>query len=437
MKSAPLALTAALLLALPGTARAATEIRFWHSMSGALGDHVAELAGRFNASQKEYLVAPLFKSGFDESIAAALGAARSVNAPHLIQADDSATEAIMATNKAIRPLHQLMDQARERFDARAFLPAVAGPFVDRRGRLVALPFSTSTATFYYNKDVFRKAGLDPEKAPGTWREVQQAALRIQASAAAPCGYTTGWQSWVQLENLSAWHNQPVATRSNGFEGAGANFNFNGELLMRHVSLLSSWAKSGLFTYAGRGDEGDRKFAGGECAMLTSSSGAYTGFAETANLSFGVGPLPYYDEFPGAPYNTTVRGTALWVIAGKKPAEYRGVAKFIRFLSSADVQADWHMRTRFLPVSLAGYELARTQGHYERSPGRDTAIRQMSRRTEIHTRGLRLRNFAQVRAVIDEELEAVWSQMKTPKEALDAAVERGNELLRGFERTRMR
>ncbi len=424
-------------LAYAHAAGAATELQFWHSMNGAAGEEVNALAEKFNALQHAYRVVPEFKGSDEASLAAGIAAFASGRAPHILQVSDSGTPAMMEAKRSVVPLYRLMAEAGEKFDAHVYMPAVAAIYSDSHGKLMSLPFDSSTAVFYYNKDAFRRAGVDPDRAPRTWFDVQAAALKLRESAATPCAYTTDWQSWVLVENLSAWHNEPVATRDNGYGGGDAKLNFNAELLVRHIGLMSSWVKSGLFTYAGRGSGGETKFALGECAMITSSSSAYTDIARTARFDFAVSPLPYYDEFRGAPYNTIVRGASLWVPAGKKRAEYKGIAAFFSFLSRPDVQADWYRRTGYLPNTLAAYDLIKAQGDFDVRPGSDVAVKEISRKTAAYSRGLRLGNFTQIRALIDEELEAVWSQRKTPKEALDSAVERGNVLLRRIERDRRR
>lgn len=430
MKRKALALAAAALLQAPA-ALAVTELRFWHSMSGAAGNEVVQLASRFNASQRSYRVVPEFKGSYEDSLDAGVAALRTRAAPHIIQIFDAGTATMVAARGAVKPLYQLMAEAGEKFDAHAYMPAVSSYYLDGHGKLLSLPFNSSTAVFFYNKDVFRKAGIDPEQPLKTWRDVQVAALKVRDTGSAPCAYTTDWQSWILVENLSAWHNEPLATRNNGFGGADARLNFNGELLMRHIGLMSSWMKSGLFTYAGRATEGEAKFASGECAMVTASSSSYASLAKSAPFAFAVSPLPYYDEFRGAPYNTIIRGASLWVPAGKKSSEYKGVAKFFSFISRPEVQAEWNRQTGYLPNTLAAYELLRTQGYADR--GAEIAVNEMSRKLGPFSRGVRLASFYRIRTVIDEELEAVWHQTKTPKEALDSAVERGNDLLRRFER----
>ena len=432
MRQLCLALTAALALA-SGGAQAATEIQWWHSMTGALGDRVNDIANKFNASQQNYKVVPVFKGAYDESMTAAIAAFRSGKAPHVLQVFEVGTATMMAARKAIKPVYEVMSQAGEKFDPKSYMPAVASYYSDTQGRILSMPFNSSTPVFFYNKDAFKKAGLDPAKPPKTWDEVQEAAIKTR-DAGMVCGFTTGWQSWVQLETTSAWHNQEFATKQNGFGGMDSKLVFNNAIMVRHVAKLSSCVKAGLFTYAGRKNEPEAKFFGGECAMLTSSSAAYANIKRNAKFEFGVTQLPYYPDVKDAPQNSIIGGASLWVMAGKKPAEYKGVAKFFTFLSSPEIQADWHQKTGYVPITKAAYELTKKQGFYDANPGTDVAIQQLLLKNPTKdSKGVRLGNFVQIRDVNDEELEAVWSQKKSPKQALDDAVTRGNELIGKFVR----
>ena len=409
---------------------AQVEIQWWHAMSGALGDRVGDLARRFNAEQKEFKVVPVFKGSYDEALAAGIAAFRARNPPHILQVYEVGTATMMAAKGAIKPVYEVMHQSGIKWDQNQYVPAVASYYTDNHGKMLSLPFNSSTPVFFYNKDLFKKAGIAAP--PKTWSEVQEAAQKAKA-AGATCGFTTGWQSWVMLENMSAWHNQEFATRSNGFEGFDAKLSFNTLMLVRHISRLSSWAKGELFTYAGRRNEPEAKFFNGECAMLTSSSAAYANIKKNAKFEFGVAKLPYYEEETGAPFNTIIGGASLWVMAGKKPAEYKGVAKFFEFLSSPVIAAEWHQETGYLPITNAAYLATQKGGFYERNPGTDISVLQMnSSKPTKFSKGVRLGNFVQIRAIIDEELEAVWAGKKAPKEALDEAVKRGNEQLRRFE-----
>ena len=407
-------MTRTLLLAvvLGSTALAAgsAEIRLWHAMTGTQGAALESLAARFNASQAaDRVVLAKQRQGAD---------------PHLVQADDARAAELMARRGAVRPLWEVMAEARQPIEIR-FAPALAAQFSDAQGRLLALPLSASTPVLYYNRDAFRRAHLDPAFSLRTWYEMANT-LGALIEAGAACGFTTAWPSWVLLENMSAWHNEPFA-REDG--AADARLSFNSQLMVRWVAMLASWQKSGYFTYAGREDQAESRFAAGECAVLTSSSASYGGLQQRAPFEVAVAPLPYYDDFSAAPQNTLVRGAGLWVMAGRARKDYAGVARFVAFLTRTDVQAEWHQKTGYIPLTRIAYELTRAQGFYLKHPGQEVAVRQVMVKAPTEaSRAMRLGQLPGIRSIIDEELESVWGGRKTALDSLNAAVARGNALL---------
>ena len=414
------------------SARAEEELQFWHAMDGALGEALQALVQRFNASERNVRVTPVFKGGYDATLREAIEAQRAGRGPHLVQIYELATAEMMAQRALFRPVSQVLAEGGERIDTKAFVPAAAGYFADGAGQLLALPFNLSTPILYYSKAAFRKANLDPERAPKTWYEMPKAMGEL-VTAGFECVYTTTWPSWVQVENMSTWHHQDFATRENGLIGLDAKLTFNTHLMIRHVSMLSSWARSGYFTYSGRAIEGERRFARGECGMLTASSASYAELQRALGADLGVAGLPYYDDVRGAPHHSLIGGAGLWAMAGKKPAEYRAMARFLAWLTRPDVQAEWHQRTGYVPLTRAAYEQTAQKGFYATHPGYEIAIRQLLlNQPTRESRGIRLGAFPQIRGIIEEELEAVWDGRKPPKLALDNAAERGNELLRRFE-----
>ena len=298
-----------------------------------------QIAAKFNASQTEFKVTPVYKGQYDESMTAAIAAYRAGNAPNILQVFEVGTATMMSAKGAIVPVYKLMADAHEPFDPHAYIAPVAGYYSDASGNMLSMPFNSSTVVFYYNKDAFKKAGL-ADKAPVTWAEVETDAKKIKASGGS-CGFTTGWQSWAQLENFSAWHNLPFASMHNGLGGPQARAEFNGPLQIRHIEDLSRMAKEGTFTYAGRKDEPLAKFTNADCAMIMTSSGSYATIKSTAKFEFAVAPMPYYPDVKGAPQNAVIGGASLWVMAGKTPEEYKGVAQFLTYLSSTDNQIEWH------------------------------------------------------------------------------------------------
>ena len=429
-----LSVAAALSIGFSQAAHAATEIQFWHAMEAALGERLNDIANDFNASQTDYKIVPVFKGTYDQTLAAGIAAYRSGNAPAILQVYEVGTATMMQAKKAVIPVTEVFQQAGVPLDQKAFVPTIASYYSDAKtGKLISMPFNSSTPVLYYNKDAFKKAGLDPNQPPKTWAELQVDAQKLKASGMA-CGYSSGWQSWIQLENYSAWHAAPFASKNNGFDGLDAQLEFNKPLQIAHIQFLQNMQKEGTFTYVGRKDEPVSKFYSGDCGIITNSSGSLATIKKYAKFNFGTGMMPYDASVKGAPQNAIIGGASLWVLSGKDPAVYKGVAKFLAYLSSAPVAAKWHQDTGYLPITTAAYDLTRQQGFYEKNPGSDTAIRQMLNKPPLpFTKGLRLGNMPQIRTVIDEELEQVWAQKKTPQQALDSSVSRGDELLRRFEK----
>lgn len=430
MKATSLILTT-LLAAAWAPAQAQTEIQWWHSMTGALGDRVNEISAGFNASQKDYKIVPVYKGSYPESMTAAIAAFRAGNAPHIVQVFEVGTATMMGAKGAIKPVYQLMKDSGIAWDAKAYVPAVAGYYTDRRGNMLSMPFNSSTPVFYINKDAYKKAGLDPEKAPKTWKEFAVAAGKLKASGQ-QCVYTTGWPSWVHIENFSAWHNLPIGTKDNGIASADTQFTVNSPQHVAHIQMLADFAKNGWFTYAGRRNEAEAKFFSGECAMLTSSSAAQANIRKNAKFEFSVNLLPYNDDIKGAPQNSIIGGASLWVLSGKKANDYKGVAQFFNYLSRPELQANWHQQTGYVPITLAAAELTKKSGYYDKNPGTDIAVKQLNFKAPTgNSKGLRFGNFVQGREVIEEEIEAVLAGKKDAKAAMDDAVRRGNEILRKF------
>ena len=426
----------ALSASVVGPAHAQTEIQWWHAMSGALGEWVEDLAKDFNGSQKNYKIVPVFKGTYDEAMTAAVAAFRAGNAPHILQVFEVGTATMMASKGAIVPVGEVMSKAGVKFDPAAYVPAVAGYYTAPNGQMLSFPFNSSTTVFWYNKDAFKTAGLDPEKPPLTWPEVIASAKKLKESGH-QCPFTTSWISWTQLESFSAWHNSEFATLGNGMNGLATRLKVNEPLQVRHIQNLADMAKDGLFVYKGRANAADAVIVAGECAMGTGSSGLYGNLKRNAKFAFGTSTLPYYSDVKGAPQNTVIGGASLWVMAGRQADEYKGVAQFFEFLSRPEEAAKSHQRTGYLPLTIASFELTEKSGFYKENPGTDVAVTQMIRKTTDNSRGIRLGNFVQLRTVIDEELEQVWAAKKSPKEALDAIVKRGNELLERFEKANSR
>lgn len=412
---------------------AKTEIEWWHAMGGALGQKVNQIASDFNASQSEYVIKPVYKGTYPETMTSAVAAFRAKNQPAIVQVFEVGTASMMGAKKAVFPVYQLMEKTNEPFDPNSYLSTVTAYYTTSDGKMISLPFNSSTPVLYYNKALFKQAGI--EQPPKTWKEMGAVSQKL-LDAGVKCGFTTTWQSWTQIENFGARNNLPIATKNNGFDGADTSFLFNQAPFVTHIQRMADWSKSGIFKYGGRQSDAMPLFYTQECAMVMESSAGFAGIKENMKgIDIGVSQLPYDDTLVDKPANSIIGGASLWVMAGRPDAEYNGVAKFFTYLSSPEVQADWHQATGYLPVTKAAYALTQQQGFYQQNPGADTAILQMTTSdSTANSKGLRFGNFLQTREIVDEELEKVWSGKQSAQAALDNAVKRGNEQLRRFERT---
>jgi len=423
---------AAAVVAFASPAQAVTDIMWWHAMSGELGRQLDKLAADFNASQSEYRIVPSYKGNYTETVTAAIFAFRSRSQPAIVQVNEIATATMMAAKGAIYPVFELMRDEQEPFSPAAYLPAVTGYYADVAGNMLSFPFNASTPILYYNKNLFRGAGLDPETAPKTWPEVGAAAKKLRASGAV-CGFTTSWPSWINVENFSAFHNLAVSTKANGFDGLDAVLIFNNPVMVRHIAQLAEWQAGKVFDYSGRGTSAEPRFQNGECGIFIGSSATRADIRANSKFEVGYGILPYWPDVEGAPQNSIIGGATLWVLRDRPRAEYKGVAKFFGYLSKPEVQAAWHQNTGYLPITRAAFDLTRAQGFYDRNPGTAISIEQITLKPPTdNSRGVRLGSFALIRNVIEDELEQAFAGKKSAQDALDSAVVRGNRLLRQFE-----
>lgn len=431
MKKFVVPATLAALVGSTALAAAATDIHWWHAMGGANGERVNKIADDFNKTQSEYKVIPTFKGNYTETMTSAIAAFRAKKQPHIVQVFEVGTATMMAAKGAIYPVEEMMKDAGETFDKSDYLPAVISYYQTPKGELLSMPFNSSTPVLWYNKDAFKKAGIT--KVPETWADMKDASEKLQG-AGYKCGFSFGYQSWVMVENFGAWHNIPMGTQENGFAGIDTKFTFDNDAMKRHWTNLANWTKDNTFIYGGRRGDSLPLFINQECAMWMNSSAYYGSIKGQAKFEFGQTMLPYYKDLIDKPQNSIIGGATLWVLKGQKQDDYKGVAQFMTYMASPEVQAWWHQGTGYVPITKSAYELSKKQGFYDTNPGTDTAIKQLNLNEPTPaSRGIRFGNFVQIRDVINEEMEAIWSGDKTAEAGLAAAVERGDALLRKFEK----
>jgi len=421
------ALLAALALVC-GTAgaQARTEIYFWHAMGGQRGETVEELVKRFNQSQEDFEVKAVFKKTYPEVLAATKAAYRlKKNPPHIVQISNFDTQSMVLSDMVV-PVYRLMRQQKIAVDWDDVIETITADN-SKDGRLYSMPFNAATPILYYNKDIFRKAGLG-DTPPTTWPEVEAASRKILATGAATCGFTTGSYGYLLLAAFP-WHDQLFATSQNGQAGLDTRLLINSDFGLMHFGALARWHKEHVLAY-GRGVH--EMFIKGDCAMLLESSAVIGEFKKSLTFDWGTGPLPHW----GPPYpkgNAYLIGATLWVLRGHEPAEDKGVAQFLKFLIEPAQQRWWASATGFVPITKSAVKSLEADSFYQKNPAQWTAVNELlNAKPSPNSRGIRLGHFDQVGEVIQFQLENIFTGKRTVKEGLDAAVGRGNAILRQYE-----
>lgn len=416
-------------------AAATTEIQWWHAMTGPNNDVVVKLANDFNASQSDYKVVPTFKGSYADTLNAGIAAYRAGNAPGIIQVFEVGTATMMAARGAIKPVFELMKEQGEKFDPQSYLPAIAGYYSTSKGEMLSFPFNSSSMVLWVNLDALKEAGIAAP--PKTWPELFADAKTLHATHPS-CGFSTSWITWALIEQFSAWHNVPIATRANGLDGFDTELKFNTPLETKLLQNLVELQKDKSYDYSGRTNTGEGRFTSGECPLYMTSSALYPSVKANAKFAYTAVAMPYFPEVAGAPQNSIIGGASLWVMGGKSADEYKGIAKFLTFLSDTDRQVYLHEASGYLPITKAAYEKTKESGFYDKNPILEVPLQELTNKPPTESsRGLRFGGMVQMRDVWSEEIEAALSGKKPAKDALDAAVSRGNQMLRQFERTAVR
>ncbi len=428
---------AALFASIAAPALAAPiEINWWHAMRGPRGETVQKIVDSFNNSQTKYKVIATYKGEYDEVVNAGVAAVRAGKQPHILQSFEVGTQTMMLSG-AIYPVYQLMADNGYKVDWSQYLQPVLSYYMNADGNLMSMPFNSSTPVMYYNVDMFKKAGLPmlSKEKPVTWDEMGEITAKL-VKAGATGGLVTGWQSWTQVENYSAIHDLPFASKANGYEGLDTVLMINNDKVINHIARLKSWMEDKRFYYGGQ------KYQGPQAEFIAQNAGLYIdSISAIAKLqksikdfTWDVAPLPV-EAWMSNPQNSIIGGASLWVFQGLPKEDYAGVAAFLNHLAGTESQVLWHMETGYFPITLGAYEQLKKDGYYKEFPYQEVGIKQLTRRNPTkNSRGLRLGYFIQIRNIINEELELVWNGSKTPKQAMDSAVERSNTKLREFERT---
>ncbi|MFT5743123.1 MAG: sn-glycerol 3-phosphate transport system substrate-binding protein [Paracoccaceae bacterium] len=425
--------TAAALSMLASTAFAETEITWWHGMGGALGETVNEIAEGFNVSQDEYTITPIFKGTYEETLTAGIAAFRAGEQPNIMQVFDAGAATVIAAQGATIPVQDLLEANGVNFDIEDYISGVRYFYADADGKMIGMPFNSSSPIMYYNMQALEAAGVAP---PVTWEEFET----VTAPALKDAGYVALSQShlpWIFVENFMSRHDLPFATNNNGYDGAdGTEILVNIDPLKAHFTALTEWQDAGYFEWFGTGwTDNQTPFENGEVAIWLGSSGSFGGLSQLdLGFDFSATVLPYWEAVTTEPKQTFIGGAALFAMSGQSDEENAATAAFFQYLTSPEVQYMWHRETGYVPVTEAAYELATADGHYDRFPAAEVGIQQLSLDASENTRGYRMGFYVQIRDVMNREFGRILTGETSVDDAFDIIEADSNELLSRFAQT---
>ena len=413
------------------SALAQTEIQFWHAMGGRLGEVVEEIAEKYNASQSDYVLVPTYKGGYEDTMTAGIAAFRAKQQPDLIQIFDAGAATIINAKGATVPVADLMTEHAGGFDSGDFIEGVRYFYADSDGKMIGMPFNSSTPLLYYNKDIFAEVGIDAP--PATWEEFEAMAPKLKEA-----GYQALSQShspWIFSENFHSRHNLQMATGNNGYDGTDVKILYNNPEMKMHWTKVKEWLDAGYYGFYGRGwGDNQDAFVQKKTAMWLGSSGSFGGLKASADFEFGTSYLPYWEAIIEEPKGTFIGGAALFAMAGKSAEQNAATANFLSFLSSPDIQYFWHKETGYVPITNAAYDVAKADGYYESTPDAEVGILQLTQPGGEWTKGYRLGFYVQIRDVMYKHYEDIFSGDATVDEAFAGIEQEANELLERFNAT---
>nr|WP_170341803.1 extracellular solute-binding protein [Ruegeria arenilitoris] len=415
------------------TVSAEVEITWWHAMGGALGDTVNQIAEDFNASQDDYKITPVFKGTYEETLTAGIAAFRAGEQPNVLQVFDAGAATVIGAKGATVPVQDLLEQNGVAFDIEDYISGVRYFYADSDGKMIGMPFNSSSPIMYYNVDALEKAGVTP---PKTWEEFQT----VTAPALKEAGYIGLSQShlpWIFTENFHSRHDLPFATNDNGYEGAdGTKILVNNDAIKAHFTAVKDWKDNGFFEWYGTGwSDNQTPFEEGKVAIWLGSSGSFGGLSKKdLPFEFSATFLPYWEAVTKEPKQTFIGGAALFAMAGKSDEENKATAAFFEFLTKPETQYMWHRETGYVPITTAAYEMAKGDGHYDRAPAAEVGIKQLSLPAGENTKGYRMGFYVQIRDVMNREYGRILTGETSVEDAFKAIEDEANGLLERFAKT---
>ena len=409
----------------PTTSHAVIKISFWHAMSAKRMPAVNRIVDGFNATHPGIKVEAQFSGKYKEVLGKAIAAARAGHPPDIVQVYEVGTQTMLDSG-AIVPVFQVVKPGQ--IDWGDIITPIKD-YYSVKGKLYSMPFNSSTSILYYNKDLFKKAGLDPNKPPSTFAEMAKMGAQIVKSGAAPNALSFGWPDW-QFEQMFTMHAQYYANHKNGRSGRATKVNGNKTFGVKVVTAWTNWAKKGIFVYGGPEYSANKAFLAQKIAMLYQSTSSVASITKAAQFKVGTTFLPRLKGYPRG--NNVIGGATIWVMKGHSQEKYDAIAKFFKYLVRPEVAAQWHKDTGYFPSTNSAVKLLLDQGWFSQHPNHITAFLEILTGVKVpQSQGVRLGPFVAIRQAFKTALEKSIEGKLSPQAAMNEYARQANKLLKEY------
>ena len=397
------------------SAYAKENIVFWHAMSGTGQKALEKIVDDYNKSQDKVHVEAVFQGSYEESIVKFKAVSGTKEVPDLVQMNDVSTS-FMYRSGAVVPMYEFIKEDKN-FDE-SKLEDVLLNYYRINGKLYSMPFNSSTAILVYNKNAFREVGLDPEKAPKSYKEIEEYSRKLvktnKNGVVDRYGFSIISYAWF-IEQLLANDNSLYVDEENGRNGKLPTKVVYGKQLPVILDWMRRMNTEKLATNYGREWNTTRSaFNSGKVAMFLDSSAGITGVIKNSNFEVGTAFIPNESgEFNGS----IIGGASLWITKSENKAKQKAAWDFVKYATSKDVQAFWSSKTGYFPVNKESYDTDLMKATMEKMPQFKTIVEELEATNKnTATQGAILGVFPDVREKMVEAMEAVSEGKDSKKEA---------------------
>ncbi|MBU5465323.1 ABC transporter substrate-binding protein [Virgibacillus sp. MSJ-26] len=398
-----------------------TNISFWHAMSGSNGDELEAIVDKFNDQSDSVHVEAIYQGSYDDSLTKLRAVGGSDEAPAIVQVFEIGTK-YMSESGFITPMQEFIDD--EDFDTSNLEENILS-YYEIDGDLYSMPFNTSNAVMFYNKDMFERAGLNPEDPPSSYSEMIDAAQKIKDEEDA-YGFTMATIGWF-FEQLMANQGALYLDKDNGRDGDATEALVNSEEGVKIFEWLKEMNDAETFRNYGSDWEDPRgPFFAEQVGMYLDSTANVAEVIKNSDFEVGTAYLPVADEVD--PQGVIVGGASLWITNQVDDEDQDAAWEFVKFMTDEDIQAEWAAATGYFPITPSAYDVDVLKDVYEEYPQYTTAVDQLEDTTvDPATQGALTEVLPEARKIIETALGELY-EGKDPQEAIDDAAEKITEAL---------